>query len=73
MALSKTLTFVHPLRSRKILLPAEPALIGKLKQVGKSSEKDNVQNRGQAPGGMVPVTAGSFARICIMSSFSCGK
>lgn len=71
MALSKTLTSVHPLRSRKVLLAAEPALIGELKQVGKPSEKDNVQNRSQAPGGVVPITAGSFARICIMSSFSC--
>ena len=73
MALSMALTSVWPLWSRKVLLPAEPTLIGELKQVGKPSEKDQVQKRSQVPGGVVPISAGSFARICIMQSFSCVK
>ena len=64
--LGARLASVPPLSSRRVLLPAEPTLIGELKQVGKPSEKDQVQKRSQVPGGVVPITAGSFARICIM-------
>lgn len=66
MALSTALTSVRPLWSRKVLLPAEPTLIGELKQVGKPSEKAKVQNRIQIPAGVAPIAVGSFARICII-------